>query len=292
MPITTQPVRSSNIAEVGYSPESEVLHVRFKSGALWEYTQITPEKFASFINAPSVGGYYAAFIKSTGTGRKLEDATLHVTTTDATLAADLAASIMRASEIAAETPAPMPREQMRAEYAKDEATPGTLLHEMKQAAESRRYVPPVLDDLAGPFVVALGGASPKYSAEGGTDAAADLIAANKVIQADVDVYVAGVKIAGLAKGEMIEVDAETNDDSGTAGIHVIAESPGYDPTWREQGESPTEETPTGDDPRWREHTEALRRAAMEERQIVACPRCLGLAPLGCPECAGIGSVSR
>lgn len=90
--ITLHPVQSSNLAAVGYDPESEVLHVKFAHGALWEYTQITPLMHASLVNAPSVGGYYKQFVKGRFPARLIKSAA--PTTTDATLESDLRTSVV------------------------------------------------------------------------------------------------------------------------------------------------------------------------------------------------------
>lgn len=48
------PVASTNLAEVGFNPETRQGRVRFvKSGALYEYDDCTQEEFEAILSAPS-----------------------------------------------------------------------------------------------------------------------------------------------------------------------------------------------------------------------------------------------
>jgi hypothetical protein len=57
------PVSSSNLISVGYEPETQTLEIEFKSGAVYQYSGVPPEEFASFMNADSKGSYFHARIK-------------------------------------------------------------------------------------------------------------------------------------------------------------------------------------------------------------------------------------
>lgn len=62
--IPTSKVESSNIAAIGYDPESRTLQVDFKTGKRYQYQNVPPEIFAEFQAADSVGKYFAASIKN------------------------------------------------------------------------------------------------------------------------------------------------------------------------------------------------------------------------------------
>ena len=60
-------VESSNLAAVGYTPESETeratLHVRFKNGGEYNYLDVPQEHFDGLVGASSVGQYLNQQIK-------------------------------------------------------------------------------------------------------------------------------------------------------------------------------------------------------------------------------------
>ncbi|MEQ8935461.1 MAG: KTSC domain-containing protein [Amphiplicatus sp.] len=58
-------VDSSNIEAVGYDAESQTLQVEFKSGATYQYFDVTQELFDGLMIAPSVGKYLNDHIKGT-----------------------------------------------------------------------------------------------------------------------------------------------------------------------------------------------------------------------------------
>jgi hypothetical protein len=58
-----KPVESSNIESVGYDKATKVLEVKFKSGSVYQYTNVPPEKHKALVEADSVGGYFSANIK-------------------------------------------------------------------------------------------------------------------------------------------------------------------------------------------------------------------------------------
>lgn len=66
--ITMDAVESSQIEAVGYSGETQTLAIQFKSkggkpGSLYHYSNVTPEDFAAFAAAESVGSYFYKNIK-------------------------------------------------------------------------------------------------------------------------------------------------------------------------------------------------------------------------------------
>lgn len=61
--IKTSPVESSNIAAIGYDPASKTLQVDFKTGKRYQYQNVSPETFAEFKAADSVGKYFAERVR-------------------------------------------------------------------------------------------------------------------------------------------------------------------------------------------------------------------------------------
>jgi hypothetical protein len=58
------PVSSSNVASVGYEPETLVLEVEFLHGGVYQYSGVPQEEYEALISASSVGGYLGANIKN------------------------------------------------------------------------------------------------------------------------------------------------------------------------------------------------------------------------------------
>ncbi|PKL77867.1 MAG: KTSC domain-containing protein [Firmicutes bacterium HGW-Firmicutes-4] len=50
-------VSSSNIAEVGYDDEREIVYVRFLNNTLYNYKGVPKIEFEGLLSAPSVGSY-------------------------------------------------------------------------------------------------------------------------------------------------------------------------------------------------------------------------------------------
>lgn len=59
-----KPVKSGNIASVGYDEENKILEIEFHSGGIYQYEPITASGYRDFINAPSLGTYFSRFIKN------------------------------------------------------------------------------------------------------------------------------------------------------------------------------------------------------------------------------------
>ncbi|UGY07464.1 KTSC domain-containing protein [Bradyrhizobium quebecense] len=57
------PVTSSNIAEVGYDPNSRILEVQFKTGAVYQYFDISQQVYDELMRASSIGGYVNSNVK-------------------------------------------------------------------------------------------------------------------------------------------------------------------------------------------------------------------------------------
>lgn len=60
-----QAVSSSNLASVGYNPDSETLEIEFlKTGKVYEYYNVPQFMFDRLMQAPSVGVFFNAEIKT------------------------------------------------------------------------------------------------------------------------------------------------------------------------------------------------------------------------------------
>lgn len=51
------PVSSSNIAELGYDEENEIVYVRFLNNTLYIYKGVSHVEYDNLFNAPSIGSY-------------------------------------------------------------------------------------------------------------------------------------------------------------------------------------------------------------------------------------------
>ena len=63
--ILLHPVKSTQIKEIGYSPESKTLVVTFLSGAgkAYHYADVTQAEYDAFKGAQSVGSHFGKHIK-------------------------------------------------------------------------------------------------------------------------------------------------------------------------------------------------------------------------------------
>ena len=58
-----EPVHSSNVRSVGYSPVEHVLELAFHSGGLYRYQGVPAHVHADLMASPSKGRFVARFIK-------------------------------------------------------------------------------------------------------------------------------------------------------------------------------------------------------------------------------------
>ncbi len=57
------PVNSSQISHIGYNAAEQTMDVQFKSGGLYRYHKVTPEKHAALMAADSIGKHLGQNIK-------------------------------------------------------------------------------------------------------------------------------------------------------------------------------------------------------------------------------------
>jgi hypothetical protein len=70
--VRRQPVTSSDLKSVGYDHQSKTLEVEFHSGGIYEYDGVSASVHSELINAPSVGRYFRAHIRTTYPYRRLD----------------------------------------------------------------------------------------------------------------------------------------------------------------------------------------------------------------------------
>ena len=59
-------VDSSNVEQIGYNAEWSEVHVIFKNGLLYVYSEVPPDVWEAFRNAPSKGTFLNDVIKKGG----------------------------------------------------------------------------------------------------------------------------------------------------------------------------------------------------------------------------------
>lgn len=62
--MTLVPVKSSNLAAVGYDAKRQVLRVQFVNGSTYDYHGVEPELHEDLLAAPSIGGFFHREIRS------------------------------------------------------------------------------------------------------------------------------------------------------------------------------------------------------------------------------------
>lgn len=60
------PVRSSNLASVGYDPQTRILEIEFRNGAIYQYRGVPSAVFLTLMYSPSPGRYFNAAIREAG----------------------------------------------------------------------------------------------------------------------------------------------------------------------------------------------------------------------------------
>lgn len=53
------PVQSSDLAAAGYDPVLFEMQIQFKTGSIYSYANVAPDDYATFLMAPSKGGWVA-----------------------------------------------------------------------------------------------------------------------------------------------------------------------------------------------------------------------------------------
>lgn len=72
--MTRTPVESSNIAEIGYDPETRVLEILFRNGRIYTYNGVPRDEYQALMSADSIGSHFQTHIRPNYTGvRRMED---------------------------------------------------------------------------------------------------------------------------------------------------------------------------------------------------------------------------
>ncbi|WP_373371922.1 KTSC domain-containing protein [Archangium lansingense] len=66
-----QPVQSSNVASIGYVPESQTLEVEFKDSAIYQYLGVPAALYDALMRAPSKGAFLHERIKDRFSYRRI-----------------------------------------------------------------------------------------------------------------------------------------------------------------------------------------------------------------------------
>jgi hypothetical protein len=66
MTINRHEVESSNIASIGYDPETQTLEIEFKRGGVYQYSDVPADVWEAFQAAESKGKFFHAEIKKGG----------------------------------------------------------------------------------------------------------------------------------------------------------------------------------------------------------------------------------
>jgi hypothetical protein len=70
MSIPLHPVTSSNVAAVGHDPVFKELHVQFKDGKTYVFSDVSAEEHEALLKAKSVGSHLHAHIRAKKRSRK------------------------------------------------------------------------------------------------------------------------------------------------------------------------------------------------------------------------------
>lgn len=65
------PVKSSNLASVGYDAKNEILEIEFKHGGVYQYFEVPIDEHEALMNATSHGSYFHQNIKDVYDYQKL-----------------------------------------------------------------------------------------------------------------------------------------------------------------------------------------------------------------------------
>jgi hypothetical protein len=59
-----QPVSSSNLASVGYDPQSNTLEIEFQNGRVYRYHGVPEGLYEQLMSAPSLGSFFSQYIRN------------------------------------------------------------------------------------------------------------------------------------------------------------------------------------------------------------------------------------
>ena len=56
-------VRSTNVVSVGYDVKSKVLEIEFKSGGIYQYSNVPEKRYQSLMKASAIGSYFVREVR-------------------------------------------------------------------------------------------------------------------------------------------------------------------------------------------------------------------------------------
>ena len=71
MPNSSMKVISSNINDVSYDERSQTMSITFHDGSIYNYFNVPEGVYMRLVNASSVGGYFAIYIKGRFTSSRV-----------------------------------------------------------------------------------------------------------------------------------------------------------------------------------------------------------------------------
>lgn len=70
--IAHTPVKSSQIASVGYDATTKTMEIKFKTGGHYSYPGVTPDVHAKFMAAESIGKHFSQHIRGKYESKRLD----------------------------------------------------------------------------------------------------------------------------------------------------------------------------------------------------------------------------
>lgn len=67
------PVTSSNVSAIGYDADTQTLGIKFSSGTVYHYAGVPKDVYDDFVNAESIGRFFAMNIRSHYEHAKVEE---------------------------------------------------------------------------------------------------------------------------------------------------------------------------------------------------------------------------
>ncbi|AFY68553.1 hypothetical protein Pse7367_0237 [Thalassoporum mexicanum PCC 7367] len=64
-------VSSSNLASVGYAPDTQILEVEFMNGGLYQYSSVPQSVYAGLMSASSHGSYFNQYVRNVYSYQKI-----------------------------------------------------------------------------------------------------------------------------------------------------------------------------------------------------------------------------
>lgn len=71
------PVKSSDIASIGYDPKEQRLEIEFHGGRAYQYRGVSPELYEQFMRADSHGSFFNTFINNKFRYERIDEGTKH-----------------------------------------------------------------------------------------------------------------------------------------------------------------------------------------------------------------------